>query len=151
MQAVANCPQKANSWSCSFQHWRSRSLGCDCLSNSYRLWRRVVKTHTFVGIQHPPATVNGCDLTPPTRTQTSELPVAGVRKHRTLTTFPRLSAQRIANANKIRLRSKARNSQNRDDTLSTKVWHLCPPGPPTLFGRTSFSARSCRPCWFFQK
>jgi len=32
MLAVPNRPQKANSWSCSFQLWHPSGLTCDCLS-----------------------------------------------------------------------------------------------------------------------
>jgi len=36
MQAAPNRHQKVNDWSCGFQQWRSRQLGCYCPSNSYR-------------------------------------------------------------------------------------------------------------------
>jgi len=52
MKAVPNHPQKANSWSCGSQQRHPCQLGCDCLSNSYRLWRGVVTAHTLVRVQH---------------------------------------------------------------------------------------------------
>jgi len=36
MLAAPNRLQKVNGWSCSFQVWHPRRLGCDCLSNSCR-------------------------------------------------------------------------------------------------------------------
>jgi len=36
MVAAPNRLQKVNGWSCSFQLWHPRQLGCDCLSNSRR-------------------------------------------------------------------------------------------------------------------
>jgi len=53
MQAVPNSPHKANGWSGSFQQWHHCLLGYDCLSNSYRLWKRVLTAHTLIGVQHP--------------------------------------------------------------------------------------------------
>lgn len=53
IQAVPNCPQNGNSWSCSFKQCHLRRLGCKCLSNSYRLCRAVVTAPTLVGVLHP--------------------------------------------------------------------------------------------------
>jgi len=63
MLAIPNRLQKANGWSCSSKQLHSRRIDCDCLSTSYRVdYEGVLTAHTLVG----------CDLTPPTRSQTSE-------------------------------------------------------------------------------
>ena len=70
-----NCapPRYAPGWSCSSQLWYPRRLRCDCLSNSCIVEVNYEKerdnTHP---IRSPTATVNGFDLTLPTRLQTSE-------------------------------------------------------------------------------
>ena len=54
---VLNRPHIANGWSCRNPPWHPRRLGCDGLSNSFRLWRGVVTAHTLFGIQHQRLTV----------------------------------------------------------------------------------------------
>ena len=43
--AAPNLPPKANDWSWSSQKWYTCRLGCDCLSNLFRLWWGVVTSH----------------------------------------------------------------------------------------------------------
>ena len=69
MLAVPNRMHKANGWSSSSKQWHPRRLGCDCLlSNSY-IKRSGDNAHPC---RSPTPTVNGCGLTPPTRTQLPE-------------------------------------------------------------------------------
>ena len=68
MQAAPNSPGLI----CSFQQWYPLWLSWYCLTNSNRLLtleRTSDNTHTC---RSPTPTVNGCDLTLPTRTQTSD-------------------------------------------------------------------------------
>ena len=79
---------KANSWSCSFQQWHLRQLACNCLSNSYRIWREMVTAHILVGVQRPRWTVV---IYPPdkflSRNTVTWRPVTGGRQHRTPATL----------------------------------------------------------------
>jgi len=43
MLAASNHPQNASSYSCVFQQWHPCRLSCNCLSDSYILWRGMVK------------------------------------------------------------------------------------------------------------
>jgi len=54
-----------NVWSCTFQQWHPRQLDCF----SYRHWGGGSNYITFLSAT---PTVNGCDLTPPRRTQPYE-------------------------------------------------------------------------------
>ena len=42
-----------NGWSCNFQQWHPRWLGCDIFILFCRLWRGVVTAYTLVWVQHP--------------------------------------------------------------------------------------------------
>ena len=68
-------------------------LGCECTFNSNRLWMQRSGDSTNP-CRSPTPTVNGCDLTAPTRSQTSEQgntvnwrPATGGRQHRTPATL----------------------------------------------------------------
>ena len=93
-QAVLNRSQKESGSSCSFQWCHPRGFSCDCLSNSYKPWRGVVTAHIL--FRRPRPTVNGCNITPPTRTQTSEQECNdltaswGGRQHRDPAALPNL-------------------------------------------------------------
>ena len=53
--SIPHYPRKTNSWSCIFQQWHPRRLGCGCcdyLFTSYRLWSGIVTVHILVGVQH---------------------------------------------------------------------------------------------------
>jgi len=53
MQIEPNLRQKVNDWSYSLQQWRACRFGCFCLSNSCRLWRRMVTAYTPCGSPTP--------------------------------------------------------------------------------------------------